>query len=72
MTPNELYDVLDLACEQYHNVAKSHGVQRCNCFRDDFGKALIAKYGFNGDEMITEQERRLHHVRAFNVTVTRT
>ncbi len=69
MTPEELCDILDLAVAHHHDVAESHGAESCNCFRVAFGEALIAKYGFSEEAMIAEQERRLHHVRAFNITM---
>lgn len=44
MTNEEAMAVLELAVKAWHQVARDHGWPRCNCFRQEFGEALIEAY----------------------------
>jgi hypothetical protein len=49
----EAIAVLELAVKVWHEVAKDHEIVPCNCFREEFGQALIAAYHlplYGGDE----------------------
>ena len=44
MGNEEAIKVLELAVEIWHQVANRHAFKTCNCFRDEFGSALIDKF----------------------------
>ena len=58
MKIKEACDVIDLAVEKWHCVAQEHEIKPCNCFKEEFGRAIMKKYSFSGEEMIKEWKRR--------------
>ena len=51
MEAKEVCEILDLAVDKWHEVADEHNIKHCNCFRVEFGEALIAKYGISTEQM---------------------
>jgi hypothetical protein len=44
VTNDEAIAVLELAVKIWHEVAADHDTPVCNCFREDFGQALMEAY----------------------------
>jgi hypothetical protein len=45
MTNDEAITVLELAVDLWHKQAKEHEQPACNCFREEFGQALMTSFG---------------------------
>ena len=48
MTQNDIADIIDLAVDCWHEVAESHDIKPCNCFRELFAGKMIDRGTFIG------------------------